>query len=149
MNVDNLQPIIDFAESKLAEHGLSDWRFRFNDRRKSIGLCVFNHKEVQFSIHYTGVDEDQWKDTVLHEIAHALAGRAAGHGPAWRAMCRKIGAKPERCVSDSQVVEAAPFAWEQICGSCGKTVAKSFRRRTSLHNKVTCCCRAKILQKKL
>jgi hypothetical protein len=35
-------------------------------------------------------------DTLRHEVAHAIAGHAAGHGPAWRAACRMVGANPER-----------------------------------------------------
>ena len=33
-------------------------------------------------------------DTILHEIAHAIAGANAGHGPVWKAVAKRIGAAP-------------------------------------------------------
>lgn len=36
------------------------------------------------------------KDTVLHEIAHAIAGGQHHHDNYWKACCQKIGAKPSR-----------------------------------------------------
>ena len=33
-------------------------------------------------------------DTILHEIAHAIAGVEAGHGPAWKAVAQRLGATP-------------------------------------------------------
>ena len=33
-------------------------------------------------------------NTILHEIAHALAGAKPGHGPAWKTVARRIGATP-------------------------------------------------------
>ena len=38
--------------------------------------------------------EEQLLDTVLHEIAHAIAGHEAGHGLLWKATARRIGATP-------------------------------------------------------
>ena len=33
-------------------------------------------------------------DNLLHEIAHAIVGREAGHGPLWKVTARRIGATP-------------------------------------------------------
>ena len=67
---------------------------------------------------------DDVRDTLLHEVAHAIAGHTAGHGPAWKAVCVEIGAKPERCVSltDDQreaVVKATHPKWTLECVPCG------------------------------
>ena len=37
-------------------------------------------------------DPREVRDTILHEIAHALAGAKAKHGPAWKAIARRLGA---------------------------------------------------------
>jgi len=42
------------------------------------------------------IPEEQVRDTILHEIAHAIAGHKAGHGWQWKAECRRIGANPNR-----------------------------------------------------
>ena len=41
-------------------------------------------------------NEEAIKDTVLHEIAHAIAGGIHHHDRVWVACCNKIGAKPDR-----------------------------------------------------
>ena len=40
---------------------------------------------------------DQVRDTILHEIAHALVGPGHGHDAVWKRKCREVGARPERC----------------------------------------------------
>ena len=37
--------------------------------------------------------------TGLLDVAHALAGGKAGHGPAWQAIARRIGCSAERCIT--------------------------------------------------
>jgi hypothetical protein len=39
------------------------------------------------------------RDTVLHEVAHALAGPQHGHDRVWRSIAVRIGCSGERCVS--------------------------------------------------
>ena len=46
--------------------------------------------------------EEQIRDTVLHEIAHAIAGREAGHGLLWKVTARRIGATPRAKAYESQ-----------------------------------------------
>lgn len=104
------------AESLMREHQLSDWRFRFNRRKRAMGLCRYEMKTIELSIHFVlRNDQAQVVDTILHEIAHALAGYAAGHGAKWRRICRQIGASPQRC--GEPVMPAGK--WRAICPSCG------------------------------
>ena len=49
-----------------------------------------------------GGSKEQIRDTVLHEIAHAIAGREAGHGPLWKVTARRIGATPRAKAYESQ-----------------------------------------------
>ena len=78
--------------------------------------------------------EDQARDTFLHEVAHALAGHKAGHGPQWKAMCRKLGANPERLAhlegETAKLYKATAPApkWKLECHGCG---AQDTRQRVS------------------
>ena len=87
----------ELARKLLAEHNLTSWSFAFNHRKRALGLCRYSKKQIELSLHYIQRnDQAAIRDTILHEIAHAIAGPAAGHGPKWVSACIKIGAKPER-----------------------------------------------------
>jgi len=84
------------AVSLMDEHGLSDWNFEFDQALTRAGQCDHRNKTISLSSHLMPLwTEDQRRDTILHEIAHALT-PGDHHGPAWRTMCRKIGANPDR-----------------------------------------------------
>jgi predicted SprT family Zn-dependent metalloprotease len=105
------------ARRLLAAHGLHDWSFSYNRSKVNMGLCLYGLRAVQLSIHFVernGLADV--RDTLLHEIAHALAGREAGHGPAWRACCLRVGAKPERLSYEARMPEGR---WRATCGGCG------------------------------
>ena len=41
--------------------------------------------------------DESLRDVVLHEAAHAIAGREAAHGPKWQSVCRRIGGTAALC----------------------------------------------------
>jgi predicted SprT family Zn-dependent metalloprotease len=86
-----------FADMPFRICGLNDWKFQFNNRKRALGLCNYNRKTIYVSRYFINiVSKDKLKDTVLHELSHALAGAQANHGPNWKAWCLKVGAKPNR-----------------------------------------------------
>ena len=81
-----------------------------------MGLCRYHDRRIELSIHFVEAnDHAAIEDTLLHEIAHALAGEAAGHGPRWRRICRQIGATPQR-TGEAQMPAGK---WVAACPSCG------------------------------
>ena len=91
--------IFNLSKHGLLEHG---WRFNWHNKKVSLGTCSYNKKRIYLAEWYVELnDKDEVMDTILHEIAHALAyhrhGSAGrGHGKIWKSICREIGAKPER-----------------------------------------------------
>ena len=74
---------------------LHAWSFRFGNARTNLGECRAKERLIVLSrAHAMEGTPDDVEDTVLHEIAHALAGPEAGHGPAWKAIARRLGARP-------------------------------------------------------
>jgi predicted SprT family Zn-dependent metalloprotease len=122
----------------MRQHGLKDWSFRFDRAKRRFGCCYYATRTITLSQHLTVLnDEATVRDTLLHEIAHALT-PAAGHGPAWRAKCLELGAKPERCFSCRDVkLPAAKYALE--CRHCGWRHPR--HRRSSARYVCVACCR--------
>ena len=90
---ERLNGVAEMARRLMAEHGLTGWTLAFGEARKRLGDCHFRHHMIRISrTHALEGSEEQIRDTVLHEIAHAIAGHEAGHGPLWKATARRIGA---------------------------------------------------------
>jgi predicted SprT family Zn-dependent metalloprotease len=106
------------ARQRMDAHGLTDWAFAFNRARRGMGLCRYTDRRIELSIHYVLWNPpEEVLDTILHEIAHALAGPRAGHGPAWKRQCVRIGATPQRC-GDAAM---PPGRWRATCPGCGRS----------------------------
>lgn len=83
------------ARGLMDRHGLAEWTLGFIAARGKLGECRPLDRRIGLSRHHAVTDSRELvTDTILHEIAHALAGPAAGHGPAWKAIARRIGATP-------------------------------------------------------
>ena len=77
----------------LDQFGLTErgWTFDFDRATKREGRCDYTNKRISYSgpilPHRT---REEFRQTMLHEIAHAMT-PGAKHGPAWKAMARKLG----------------------------------------------------------
>jgi len=108
------------------EHGLADWSFRWSRGKNQLGYCREQTKTIALSGYYVQLnDEAHVRDTILHEIAHALAGVKNGHNARWKAICRRIGATPERLDRIAKVPEAP---YELYCTVCRSVVGRRHRR---------------------
>jgi predicted SprT family Zn-dependent metalloprotease len=107
------------AREAMDQFGLGDWAFGWNRRKRSLGLCRYRERRIELSDHFVKAnDAAQVRETILHEIAHALAGEKSGHGPLWKAMCQRVGCKPVRCDRGEAVMPTG--RWVARCGTCGK-----------------------------
>lgn len=115
----------------------SDWKIRFDSARRRFGQCRHRDKVISLSRHLVLLNEEaEVRDTILHEIAHALT-PGSGHGWKWKLKAKEIGARPERCYSSSKVVTVkAP--WLATCNNCSRQV-----ERFKISNSLACgaCCR--------
>jgi predicted SprT family Zn-dependent metalloprotease len=132
----------------MQQHGLFaiGWRFTFDHARRRFGCCNYTRKLISLSRPLTLLNgEPEVRDTILHEIAHALCPPEEGHGPRWRSKCREIGAKPKRCYSDAAVVSPPrpPARYQYGCGRCGWWVER--RRRPTARRRYVCAkCRGSL-----
>ena len=90
-----LNGVAGMARRLMDEHGLTGWTLAFIEAKRRLGDCHFQHRVIRISrAHALEGSEEQIRDTVLHEIAHAITGHEAGHGPLWKVTARRIGATP-------------------------------------------------------
>jgi predicted SprT family Zn-dependent metalloprotease len=134
----NLADTSALVHAVLAEHGLHDWNFVFNRRKRAFGMCDYTRRTIFLSSVLTELNgEAEVRDTLLHEVAHALAGHRAGHGPAWQKVAREIGAKLRRCY-DAEEVRQPPARYLLVCPSC-RQVTPRHRKLKGVYACRRCC----------
>jgi predicted SprT family Zn-dependent metalloprotease len=105
------------------------WKFAWSNRKRGYGHVNYTRKILYLSRPLTVLnDYDQVRDTILHEIAHVLAGPAANHGPYWKRVARSLGAVPQACVDGAKL----PPTFIGTCPGCGKKFHR-FRRTAGSH----------------
>jgi len=117
------------AAERMLRHGLDGWAFGFGRGKRTLGTTRVRAGAatgtIRVSRHLvTDGTPDMLRDTLLHEIAHAVAyvrhGRAAmNHGALWRAVARELGARPEATCRAGPLVPAPHVL---VCGRCGAEV---------------------------
>jgi predicted SprT family Zn-dependent metalloprotease len=142
----NLHEAAYLARELIAQHALIGWRFEFDHARRRFGKCDYTNRRITLSRHLTFLNGmDEVRDTILHEIAHALC-PGDGHGPKWRATCVRIGARPKRCFTEAQVVTPPrrPARYQMGCPKCNWWVDR--RRLTRQIKRYVCKhCRGKVV----
>jgi len=125
------------AESLMTHYGLKDWRFQFDSAKRRFGACNYTRKQIRLSALLTqNNDEVRVKDTILHEIAHALT-PGHGHDKVWKAKCREIGCSDERCFT-SEDTNIIAGKYKAVCGGCGKVFTRHRKTRTGRRHACLC-----------
>ena len=129
----NLHEAKKLAEELILTHKLYGWRFVFDGAKTRFGLCSYRNRTISLSRYLTLKREESFvRNTILHEIAHALVGCGNGHNSVWRNKALSIGCNGQRCGND---VSLKP-SWVGTCPSCGVKVER-FRRKNIACGK--CC----------
>lgn len=84
-----------WAREEMIKYGLQDWGLRINSSINPsfpyLGLCSYKDKCIIVSSHHLMIHpEEEIKNTVRHEIAHALT-PGMHHNEVWADMARSIG----------------------------------------------------------
>lgn len=127
------------------------WTFGFDNAKTRAGLCNYTHKRITVSKYLAErYDDDDIHQILLHEVAHAMAGPQAGHGPAWKAVAAQLGYEGKRLHDGPGAHDLAPWVGScpsghvhyryrtptrpLSCGSCARRFdagnAISWRKRT-------------------
>jgi predicted SprT family Zn-dependent metalloprotease len=106
--------VAQLAKDKMHEHGLAgSWEFVFDSAKQRAGLCNYSDHKISLSkyiVEYHSIDQSE--QVILHEIAHALAGKSAGHGPNWKNKAKSIGYKAEKFTGKEIAEQTAKWVGE-------------------------------------
>lgn len=126
----------NFTRKLMDQHNLHDWSIRIGSARNIAGQCNFSRKQITISLFLANaMSTENVTDTILHEIAHALAGHEAGHGDAWKQTCVRIGANPTRTYNESDVDSSKRF---KFIGFCPNHNTESYGRNR--RSAISCWC---------
>jgi predicted SprT family Zn-dependent metalloprotease len=116
------------AEDLMRQHRLlPKWSFAFDRSKARFGKCDYRKQQISLSKYLVELNEvDHVRETILHEIAHALAPRGAGHGLKWKALALSIGCNGHRCFGH-EVARPAP-KHRGTCPSCKRVIYRHRRR---------------------
>jgi predicted SprT family Zn-dependent metalloprotease len=139
---DVLDQIRAQARAAMDAHDLTDWNLVFDSAVQRAGATRFDRKVISLSAplmrrYAEEGAHDQIRETVLHEIAHALAGHRHNHDATWQAIARRIGSTGLRTVApDAPTIEAD---WVGTCPA-GHTMTRH-RRPTGVGSCARCSTR--------
>jgi len=106
--------VAQLAKDKMQELGLdSSWEFVFDSAKQRAGLCNYSDHRISLSkyiVEYHSIDQSE--QVILHEIAHALAGKSAGHGPNWKKTAKSIGYRAEKFTGKEIAEQTAKWVGE-------------------------------------
>ncbi|WEG09409.1 SprT-like domain-containing protein [Microbacterium horticulturae] len=134
----DLQRVRAWADALISLHLDESWTFGFDNAKRRAGQCDYTRKRITLSRYLAARHEDDDNhQTLLHEVAHALAGHAAGHGPAWKKTALELGYVGGTTHRLETATELAP--WVGRCPA-GHVV---YRHRRPAHE-MSCarCCRS-------
>lgn len=126
---------------------LRNVRMRVSNRTtRALGLCRYrNGVPFEIVLSYNAFKHDanasEFRDTVLHEIAHAIAGRKVGHGWAWKLVATQVGARPQRCTMNIAVspVQHVAIACYVCNGDLKATTRQAAKAKRGARYRHTTC----------
>jgi len=123
------------AETLMTEHGLLGWTLKLDTAKCRLGVCRYFKKQIGLSKAYIELnDEEVIKNTILHEIAHALVGPGHGHDRVWKRQAKAIGCNGDTCAGNEAI--SPKGKWVATCGTCEITV---HRHRITPRNRSKAC----------
>ena len=119
-----LAEIEALADNLLRTHELTSglgpgWRFHFEPTANRAGVCRHRTRTIAIAVSYAlRADRHDIRDTLLHEIAHAIVGPTHHHDRVWKAKARENRLLDRALHHASRTAPAAGFA---RCATCSRT----------------------------
>ena len=102
--------------------------------KRRLGVCKIGKKRIELSSYLVELNTekvDVIKDTILHEIAHAIAfslygyDGGADHGPKWQRIAKSIGCDGKRLHDNAETPLKQPKSkYTLVCTTCDNQIKK-------------------------
>ena len=110
----DLERVKKWANALIALHLDPTWTFAFDNAKTRAGLCNYTDRRISVSRYLAArYEDDDIHQILLHEVAHAMAGTRAGHGPRWKSVAKELGYEGKRLHDGPIAEDLAPWV-----GSC-------------------------------
>lgn len=130
----------------MAKWGVGHLPFKFNNGKRMLGCVKSTRNRITGQVTIKSLElsrdfvrnntEREVTDTILHEIAHVLAGPENDHNHVWQQWCIKLGCRPHRYATTQDVVVKHSHAL--TCGCCGKIFKRLFRSSSKDYSRCHC-----------
>ena len=100
------------------------WSIAYSNKKRAMGTCNYSKKTLylsKFLIQNGNRGIEEWEDTILHEVAHALCKiryNERGHGSTWKRVAKSIGCNGERC--GNARLDISHYKYILECENCGR-----------------------------
>lgn len=143
MSLDRFDFVHAAALELMRQHlDVDEWGFGFDNAKRRAGLCSYTERRITISKYLVSIHSiDESRQVMLHEIAHALSGKAAGHGKKWLQTAKAIGYRAEKFSGQEIAEQTAPWVGhcpaghehfryrkprgESSCGVCSRGFSRS------------------------
>lgn len=133
------QRVRELVDHFAAEQGLTKYSVVFSKSKSLLGRCHYvvpvydsylkyqpfkSTVKLEFSTYWMEhAPLEEVIDTILHELAHGLAGPRAKHGPEWKSVAKSLGCTPKASTDFSlpQEVKESTSKWRGTCPNGHKT----------------------------
>ena len=134
---------LTLARKLMSNHKeLKNWSVTHNNRKRAFGVCRYNKRQIELSaLLVPAMTEDAIRDTIIHEIAHALT-PGHNHNRVWKMKCIELGGDGQRCggankYKDGAVgqatIQQSLAKYTLTCPVCGEAYHKN-RKPTRSHS---------------
>ena len=127
--------------SLMVHHDLTfdNWYFKWSHGRTQYGTCSSRTTTITLSkVLVPLMSDSAVRNTILHEIAHAIVGCHHGHNNVWKRKAIEIGCNGTR-TNNHGIANKVQAKYKAQCSSCGATHTKH-RASRALH---ACTCHRK------
>jgi hypothetical protein len=104
----------------LEERGLTGWTVVFESSISRGGRCHHDSKTIGYAVPFMlYASDEQRRNTMLHEVAHAVTGPGHGHDAAWKRLFLRLGGNGSALSEyPKEVFTHENFVWLSSCPTC-------------------------------